>query len=106
MARVFTDTRTVANGAKFSDRFDAGNYTGGTFQLPSAITGTEIKLQMSNDGSTWTDVVAGDGEANPITVSVSGTYIIPRGTFNALYGRFYFTDTQLAERTISVALKA
>jgi len=99
-------TLTVAASGTTSEWFASGPWIFGSYQLPSAITGTELTVEYSNDGTNPTTVPAASTEEdNPATVAANGTYILPAMTFAAKYFRLKFTTSQAAARTIRLFMK-
>ncbi len=84
--------------------FGTGLAAWGAVQMPSAITGTSLTVNYSNDNSNWTAVPTEGSETNPITVEADGTYRLPSWAFSAQYIQLKM-DAQAAARTLTLFLK-
>lgn len=101
-----SQTLTVAESGTTSEWFACGPWIFGSYQMPAAITGTEVTVEFSNDKTNPTTVPeASSLETNPATVAANGTYLLPAMTFAAKYFRLKFTTTQAAARTIRLFMK-
>jgi len=96
---VLITTRKIAAAGTDSEAFDAGGAIEGSFSIPSAITGTSIQPQFSNDQTNWTNV------GSPISIAVNGTYAVPADVFKAAYGRLVSNSAEAAERIITLGLR-
>lgn len=98
-------TAVIAAAGSNSSSVETLGLRAGSFQLPSAMTGTAVAVEVSNDGTNFTQVVEEDAEVNPITVANNGSFVLPIKTFSFRYFRLASNDTEVAERTILVFMR-
>ena len=96
---------TIANAANNSGTIGLGRGACGSFQLGSTFDGVEAKVQVSIDGSNWTDVAVEGNEVLLMVVAADGTYPLPEKTFFAPYARIVATTAQTGATTIKVFLR-
>ena len=96
---------TIESGQPNSGVIDLGGGSQGSFQLPATFTGSDVLVQYSVDGTTFTDVPAITNESNPQSVTTNGTYYFPIKTFNARYARLVSSDNEGANRDIDIFLR-
>jgi hypothetical protein len=99
MAAIQIRTITIPLGASQSELFEAGVAVEGSFSIPATFTGTTIQPQFSNDGTNWTNV------GTAISIAANGTYVIPQEVFKASRGRLVSNSSEVAARTIILALR-
>lgn len=70
-----TDTVTIANGAALSGTVDSGGMRLAALITPTTITGTQLTLQSTLDGTTWFSVY--DAAGNEYVITVGASRFIP-----------------------------
>ena len=96
---------TWENASTTSAALFVGDYNGGTFAIPSAISGASVTIEGSVDGTNWGTIHDNDNaDIAAITIAANGQYRIPDEAFNYPHIRFSGTS-QGAERTLQVFLK-
>lgn len=106
MARLAGDkTATIAITAQASDSVATGPAAWGSYLIPSAFTGANVTIQVSNDGTNWSTSPALPHESVPEVVVVDGNYTIPGLAFAFKFFRFYSASAEAAARTITVYMK-
>lgn len=96
---------TIAISTTASVAFGTGQATRGSFQIPSAFTGSTVTFRVSNDGVTFTNCPVEGNESVTPTVAASGTYSFPVKFFNFRYGQLVSGSSEAAARTISCFLR-
>ena len=107
--RVKKISVAIANGASVSSAVDIRGFTSGVIIIPSAITASLLRFQVSSDGTTFTDVDV-SGTVIAKTLAASAHITIPTEVFGALYMKVatYITTTptvQAAARVLTFVLK-
>lgn len=102
MAWRQTKTVTVSSGQTTSEAIHGGEFERGSVQLPSAITGTTLNFDVSNDGTTWDSVRddSGAAVANQ-TVAADQVHNVHPNCFKSRYFRLVMAS-QGADRSIIV----
>jgi hypothetical protein len=98
-------TAIIPINTKPSQAMETAGAEAGSFQVPATITGATIAVEISNDGTNFTEVVEEGAEANPITVAANGIYVLPIKTFSAKYFRLTSASNEAAARSLSVYLR-
>lgn len=100
------DTAVIANGGTKSTPISAGEFSGGTFQVPAEMTGTTLTWEGSLDGTNFETVKDSEDTAlDALTFTEGQIYHIPAACFQYAYIRLGSNGTEAAERSISVFLK-
>lgn len=99
---------TIANGATVSDAMDLGDQTLVGIITPSALTGTAISFQASNDDDgTYVAVKGSDGVAISIVCAASGYYVIQPAILSGIrFLKLVSNGAEGAARTIRVMTRA
>jgi hypothetical protein len=92
---------TIAASGTTSDARNTGRASRGSFQIPSAFTGTNCAVHVSNDGTNFVACPVEGNEVITQTVATNGSYSFPIKTFNFKYFRFV-VDAQATARTITL----
>lgn len=96
--RVTTPKVVVADGGTISDRFEVfGNR--GSYFLPAGLDGTSAQFAGSVDGTNFTLI------GSAVTVSASGTFIIPADVFTFKYARIVLAE-QTDDLTVLIHMAA
>ena len=108
LGEIQEQTITIPSGDTDSGTLLMGQYDRGSFQCPAALTGTTIAVQISNDGTTFTQVteVASVDEANPYTFAANKTFSLPIRASWCKYVKFVSNGTEAAARDFKVFLRS
>ena len=106
MSQPTYTTVTIANGATAASAYETKGAERGSFQLPAAMTGTTITINVSNDAATWTACPIEGNEINPITsTAASKTYSLPTKAFNFRYIQLVSGSAEAAARSILICTR-
>lgn len=100
-------TATISISTTTSSWVNVGDYERGGYTTPSALTGTTMTWEVSNDDSQGTvDPVRNEaGTAlGAVTVAVDKVYTIPAEVFSHRFARLKSGSTEVAARDIVVFL--
>lgn len=100
-----TYTLTIPASGSSSNSHRTHGMRGGSFQLPAAMTGTAVTVQVSNDGTNFSEVIEEGGEVNPVTVAGNAAFVLPEKTFSFQYFRLTSNGTEAAARDIQVFVR-
>jgi len=92
-----------------STSFAIDGFNGGSFQLPSAMTATNVvRLETSNDNTNFKPLSDGSGAAAYApALTVLTAYAFPAVFFNFQYGRIVFDGAgEAAERSLELFLRS
>lgn len=96
---------TIASGDTASAAFGTGQATRGSFQIPSAFTGTAVTFRVSNDGTNFVNCPVEGNETVTPAVAPSGTYSFPVKFFSFRYGQLVSGSAEAAARIIPCFLR-
>ena len=96
-----SDSFVIAISTTASSATRTDGWAFGTMYIPSAMTGTVLTIQVSDDNVTFVPAYDAAGSALTVTVAVSRAYRIPDAAFPAKYLRFVSGTTETAGRTIT-----
>lgn len=98
-------TATIAESASVTGAIPVGEYSRGSFLLPSAVTGTAWSFEVSFDGTTFVAPKDSAGSAvGAITTGANTCAALPATLFSFRWARIKSNGTEAAARTIKVHL--
>jgi len=101
---------SIASSGTDSDVLDVSRWEIGGIQMPSALTGATIKLQVSNDNSSWADAPdeltqdSSSGNRPNYTFTANRCVTIWPEVFSFEYMRIVSASSEAAGRTFLVKL--
>lgn len=105
MANQELATLTIPSGQTTSNLFDAQGLVGFAIQLPAAMTGTSLTVEVSLDeGQTWGQLYKVDGTTALATIPFNANRRVVLADELARAGaiRFVSSATEAAARTIKI----
>jgi hypothetical protein len=81
-------------------------YRAGSFQLPAAMVGTSVTVEVSVNGTNFSEVLElAASEANPVTVAANACFALPEKTFSFPWFRFKSNGTETSGASITVWMR-
>lgn len=96
----------IASGETTSGAVQYAVYRSGSFQMPSAFTGTSFSFLVSADGQTFSSLNHSSGTPVQIAVAVSEAYTLPPELASWPWFKFVSDAAEAAGRSIAVVTKS